>query len=85
MELLELDFQDLDIEDGKIVLLVEKNNFINIRDELKNKSYHVIDSAIHYIPDNTLSLDEEDTKQLDDLLENLEEDEDVDFVYSNVK
>ena len=85
MELLDLDFQDLDVEDGKIVLLVEKNNFISIRDELKNKDYHIVDSAIHYIPDNTVSLNEDDAKQLDVLLENLEEDEDVDFVYSNLK
>lgn len=84
-ELLDLDFQDLEIEDWKIILIVEKNNFINIRDELKNKAYNVVDSAIHYIPDNTISLNDEDVQQLDILLENLEEDEDVDYVYSNIK
>ncbi len=84
-ELMDLDIDDIDYEDSKIVLIVDRSNFILIGDQLKEKKYHIIDSAIHYIPDSTLSLSAEDKKQLEILLENLENDEDVDSIYSNEK
>lgn len=85
IELMNMDIQDIDIEDWKLVLTVDKNNFIIIRNILKNAQYHIIDAGLHYLPENTISVSGEDAEQLQLMIENLEEDEDVDTVYSNIK
>ena len=84
-ELMEFDLEDIEHEDSNIIIIVDKSNFVLLTDWLKSKSYHIADSAIHYIPENTISLSLEDKKQLEILLENLENDEDVDSVYCNLK
>lgn len=85
MELMDMDIEDIETEEGNLILTIDRNNFIKVRDELKNKGYHVIDAGMHYLPDNTISLSSEDTIQLEKLIENLEMDEDVDSIYSNVE
>ncbi len=85
MELMDMDVEDIDNEDGKLVLTVDKNNFITMREELKSKWYHVIEWEMHYLPENTVWLSDLDIEQLNLLLENLDEDEDVDCVYSNLE
>ncbi|HOQ79400.1 MAG TPA: YebC/PmpR family DNA-binding transcriptional regulator [Candidatus Absconditabacterales bacterium] len=84
-ELMDLDIEDIDYEDGNLVLIVNKTNFSSIGQQLKDKFYHIIDSAIHYLPDNTISLSGEEEQQLSLLIENLENDEDVDSIFHNKK
>lgn len=84
-ELLEFDIEDFDLEEDKLLIVADKSNFTKLQEQLKSKNYHVIDSAIHYVAENTISLSKEEQAQLDILIENLENDEDVDQVYSNVK
>lgn len=84
-ELMEFDVDDIDYEDSNLIVIVDKSNFILVGDQLQSKNYNIVDSAIHHLPDNTISLSWEDKKQLKILLENLENDEDVDSVYCNEK
>jgi YebC/PmpR family DNA-binding regulatory protein len=85
MELMDMNVEDIDDENWKLVLTVDKNDFVTIRGELKSKWYHVIEWELHYLPENTVDLSDIDKEQLDLLLENLDENEDVDCVYSNLK
>lgn len=85
IELMDMDVEDIDTEEWKLILTVDKNNFIIVKDLLKKAEYHVIDAGLHYLPSNTLSLSNEDAEQLQLMVNNLEEDEDVDCVYSNIK
>jgi|BioPla2DNA2_1021312.scaffolds.fasta_scaffold10962_4 YebC/PmpR family DNA-binding regulatory protein len=84
-ELMDLDIDDIDYEDWNLVVVVDKTNFTSIWQQLKDKSYHIVDSAIHYLPDNTISLSWEEEQQLSILIENLENDEDVDSIFHNNK
>lgn len=83
MDLLDMDVEDVENEDWHIILTVDKNNFTSIRDELKSKKYHVIDGALRFLPENTISITWEDEKALEALMEALDEDDDVDSVYAN--
>ncbi len=85
MELMDMNVEDIDHEEWNLILTVDRNDFVSVRDELKSNSYHVIDSGLHYLPENTLAISEEDAKWLQSLIDNLEEDEDVDCVYSNIE
>ncbi len=82
-ELMELDVEDIEYDDWNLIVIVDKLNFILIGEQLKSKNYNIVDSAIHYMPDNTISLWSEEKKQLEILLENLQNDEDVDSVFCN--
>jgi len=82
---MDMDVEDIDREDEKLIITVEKNNFVSVRNILIDKKYNLIDSDLHYIPENTLEISDEDNIKLSDLIDNLQEDEDVDIVYSNVK
>jgi transcriptional/translational regulatory protein YebC/TACO1 len=66
-----------------LIVTVDKNNFTSVRDMLKEKNYHVIDWALRFLPENTISITWEDEKALESLMEALDEDEDVDSVYAN--
>jgi transcriptional/translational regulatory protein YebC/TACO1 len=43
LELLDMDVEDVENEDGHLIVTVDKNNFTSVRDMLKEKNYHVID------------------------------------------
>ena len=83
LELLDMDVEDVENEDGHLIVTVDKNNFTSVRDMLKEKNYHVIDWALRFLPENTISITGEDEKALESLMEALDEDEDVDSVYAN--
>jgi YebC/PmpR family DNA-binding regulatory protein len=88
MELMDMDVEDVedvDDEDWNLILTVDRNSFITVRDCLKSTGYHIVEAGIHYLPDNTVSLSSEDAEQLQLMLDNLDEDEDVDCVYSNIQ
>jgi transcriptional/translational regulatory protein YebC/TACO1 len=43
LELLDMNVEDVENEDGHLIVTVDKNNFTSVRDMLKEKNYHVID------------------------------------------
>jgi transcriptional/translational regulatory protein YebC/TACO1 len=47
--------------------------------------YHIIESDLQFIPQNEITLSGEDLNQLNILVESLENDEDVDKVWTNVR
>ncbi len=71
-DFMQMDIEDFDLEDWKIIIVVDKNNFISIRNEIKNKNYNIIDSNIHYIPQNILDISEQDNINLISLIDNLQ-------------
>jgi len=47
--------------------------------------YHMVESDLQFIPQNEISLFSEDLEQLNILVDALENDEDVDKVWTNVR
>jgi len=64
---------------------VLKNNFIKLKRQLKKKVDNFIHSGIEWYPLNQLDLKEDQYKSAVNLLESLEEDDDVQNVYTNLK
>ncbi|WP_430409429.1 YebC/PmpR family DNA-binding transcriptional regulator [Kordia sp.] len=85
-EELELEFIDFGVEevfadeDG-ILLYGPFESFGNIQKELENRELEILSSGFERIPQVTKSLDEEQTADIEKLLEKLEEDDDVQNVY----
>ncbi len=81
---IELPISDIEIEDTTVILYCDKKDFSIVQQWLKDFHYHTTEADIQFIPENTVPLNEENTQKLYKLLDALEEDEDVDYVWHNL-
>lgn len=81
---MELPIADIETDEDTVVIYVDKANFSIVQKALEAFHYHMLESDIQFIPENTVKLDEENTNKLYALLDVLDEDEDVDHVWHNM-
>lgn len=91
MEELELEAIDHGMEDlgedaeGNIILRSSFNEFGNMSDYLESKGITPISAELTRIPSTTVELNEEQAKELLELVDKLEQDDDVQKVYHNLR
>ena len=89
LESLELELMDfdaeLDNEDGEIMIYGPFEGFNNIQKYLEDSGFEIESSEFERIPTDTKELTAEERADMDKLLERLEDDEDVQNVYHNMK
>jgi YebC/PmpR family DNA-binding regulatory protein len=91
IEELELELIDYGLEeigedaDGNIVIRTAYNEFGNMSKALEEKKIEVITAELTRIPTNSVELNEEQATEVLKLVDNLEQDEDVQKVYYNLK
>ncbi len=84
MELvLDYGVEDVRREDGNIVVTMPPESFHQVLEIIQKKNYKLIESEITYIPKTTVALDEKKAEQCLKLVELLEDQDDVQHVYSN--
>jgi len=66
-------------------VITTKDNFYKVKLKIEKKIKEFISSSIEWIPTNKISLNEEKAKSVLDFLEKLENDDDVQHVYANLK
>jgi len=81
---MELPIADIEIDEKTVVIYVDKQDFSVVQKALEAFHYHMLESDIQFIPENTVSLNEENTNKLYTLLDALDDDEDVDHVRHNL-
>ena len=67
------------------VVYTEKEDYEVVYEYLKNKGYEFISSEVGMMPDNYVSLSEEESEKVNVLLDILDEDEDIKNVWHNLK
>ncbi len=72
-------------EEGNIILRTAFTEFGNMAKALEEKKIEPISSELTYIPQNTMELSDEDAEDVLKLVDHLEQDEDVQKVYHNLK
>ena len=91
IEDLELELIDFGLEeigenaDGDIIIRTAFNEFGNMSKALEEKKIEVITAEPTRIPLNTVELDEEASNEVLKLVDRLEQDDDVQKVYHNLK
>lgn len=74
------------VNDGDcFIVYTDKEDYERVYDYLKNKNYSFISSEIGMVPDNYVTLSEEDSEKVNVLIDILDEDEDVQNVWHNLK
>ena len=66
-------------------VVAKKNNFYKVKLEIEKKIQGPISSGIEWLPINKITLDKEKTKSVLNFLEMLEDDDDVQHVYTNLE
>ena len=54
-------------------------------EDLKELGHEIVESGFEYIPTTTKELDDQQTKDIEKLIEKLEEDDDVQNVYTTMR
>ena len=71
--------------EGNIIIRTAFNEYGNMSKALEEKKIEVISAELTWIPSNTMELNEEQSNDVLKLVENLEQDDDVQKVYHNLK
>ncbi|TFZ40078.1 YebC/PmpR family DNA-binding transcriptional regulator [Soehngenia longivitae] len=81
---IDLGAEDIYIEEDGYQIITDPKDFSKVEDGLKEAGYNFIMAEISYIPQTTVTLtDEKDIKNMNRLLELLEDNDDVQEVYHN--
>ena len=84
LQALELAAEDVSFEEDIIEVLTDPTDFASVRDGLSEMGYEFEMAEIRYLPDNLTELEsDEDIKNMEKLLDLLENNDDVQNVYHN--
>ena len=82
---LEAGADDIANEDGVITVTTTPDDFSNVLEALQAKGFESVSAGVSMVPDTYSALDAETAKKVLKLIDRLEEDEDVQNVYSNME
>ena len=85
LELIDYGIDELFTVDDEVYVYGPFDNFGLIQHKLESKSINILSSEFERIPTNTLELDKLNTKEVNKLINLIEEDSDVLNVFSNLK
>ena len=83
-ELLELSIDDFQEQEWMCRVITTRENFIQVRKDIEKLWYNIADADIQYLPQNEITLSDEQYASFEKILEALQNDEDVDSIYHNV-
>ena len=85
-DILDLNILDFIVDEDSFIIYTEPNNFIEVKDSLEEKGYNsFLVSEVTFIPNNYISLDEEMTEKVNNLIDALNDLDDVQSVYHNLE
>jgi transcriptional/translational regulatory protein YebC/TACO1 len=84
MELIDYGLDELQYDDDSIYIYTMFQDFGTMQKALDEKNIEVSATEFPYIPTNLKELDEEQQKEVNELIEAIEDDDDVQSVYTNM-
>ena len=85
LEMIDFGVSEIFAEDENIIIYGEFESFGPIQKYLEEKKFEIVSAEFERVPLDTKELDDEQTANVEKLLEKLEEDEDVTNVFHNMK
>lgn len=85
LELIDFGVDEVDADEEEIVIYGEFESFNSIQKYLEDNGFEITSAEFERIPNDTKELTEEQRAQIEKLIERIEEDEDVQNVFHNMK
>jgi YebC/PmpR family DNA-binding regulatory protein len=85
LELIDYGVDEIFAEENEVILYGEFESFNKIQKYLEENGFEIISSEFERIPNDTKELNEEEQAQVMKLIDRIEEDEDVQNVYHNMR
>lgn len=85
LELIDAGLETMEMEENQIILFTAFTDFGNMQRALEERSITVMKAGLERIPNSFAELTEEQTDEILELVEKIEEDDDVQAVYHNLK
>jgi YebC/PmpR family DNA-binding regulatory protein len=85
LTLIDAGAEDIRYEEDLLTIICGVADFKKLSDAVLKAGLAIVDAGLEYIPSNTVKLLEEDSERLEKFIEILEEEDDVDSVYTNVE
>ena len=82
---LEAGADDITNDDGVITVTTDPNEFANVLEALQGNGYEALSAEVAMVPDTYCALDTDAATKLQKLIDRLEEDDDVQNVYTNAE
>ncbi len=82
---LEAGADDITNDDGVITVTTDPAEFANVLEALQGKGYEALSAEVAMVPDTYCALDNDAATKLQKLIDRLEEDDDVQNVYTNAE
>ncbi|MDZ7672118.1 MAG: YebC/PmpR family DNA-binding transcriptional regulator [Halanaerobiales bacterium] len=83
MEAIEAGADDIDTEDNVVTVYTKTKRFQDVKAGLKKKGFEFVESDLAMVPNTTIKLEKSDAKKMMNLMEDLEDHDDIQEVYSN--
>nr|WP_299339636.1 YebC/PmpR family DNA-binding transcriptional regulator [Allomuricauda sp.] len=85
LEMIDYGAEEVFVDDDGILIYAPFENFGTLQKELESRSFEILSSGFERIPQVTKELTEEQVVDIEKLLEKIEEDDDVQNVFHNMK
>jgi YebC/PmpR family DNA-binding regulatory protein len=83
MEAIEAGADDIETEDNVVTVYTKTKRFQDVKAGLKKKAFEFVESDLAMVPNTTIKLEKSDAKKMINLMEDLEDHDDIQEVYSN--
>lgn len=85
LELIDFGLSELEVQDDSLYVYGDYTSFGTLSEGLGKLGLEFKKGALEYVPNSTISLSEEQMGELERLLDKLEDDDDVQAVYTNIE
>jgi len=84
LELIDAGLEEIEVEDGEVLVTADYTSFGTLNEALENMDIEIKKATLERMANSPLSITEEQQADIDKILERLEDDEDVQKVFTNI-
>jgi YebC/PmpR family DNA-binding regulatory protein len=84
LELIDAGLEEIEVEEGMALITTDYTDFGNMQKALEEKKIELEKAELERIPNTPIEITEEQRKEVDRIIDKLEDDEDVQHVFTNI-